>query len=90
MIRGLNRCNAIPSPDNVGLLPAGGPLPDRPVEDAVKPFDREPGIQAASLGDDRPTGRVVLLRCDPPISQLGRQTVHGLRFEPDQLPGVGQ
>ena len=27
-------------PDDVGLLLAGGPLPDQPIEDAVKPFDR--------------------------------------------------
>ena len=26
-------------PDDVGLLPTGGPLPDQPIEDAVKPFD---------------------------------------------------
>ena len=34
-------------PDDVGLLPTGGPLPDQPIEDAVKPFDlfggKEPG-----------------------------------------------
>ena len=43
-------------PDDVGLWPAGGPLPDQPIEDAVKPFDlfggEEPGeFRAGVLRD---------------------------------------
>ena len=45
-------------PDDVGLLPAGGPLPDQPIKDAVKPFDlpggEEPGEFRAGVLRDAP------------------------------------
>ena len=36
-------------PDDVGLWPAGGPLPDQPIEDAVKPFDLFGGEEAGEF-----------------------------------------
>ena len=36
-------------PDDVGLLPAGGPFPDQPIEDAVKSFDLFGGEEPAEF-----------------------------------------
>ena len=46
------------------------------------------GILAAGAGNDRFAKLAARLRCAPPITRLGRETVDALTFELDQSPGA--